>query len=253
MPSPIPPIDAVAEVHEPQLVGRDAERPDREAARPAHGRREHRLARPHALDPRAQHGRGQAEHHDGDAEDGADRREARVEVLDERVLEHAEARRPRRSRDGPRGRPAGSANGCSHATRPSAHDPRTTGSCLSSPPERTLQHGLPRPMLSQYPNGARGDTSRGPPALSAQQRRTDPDRRAGSRKSGHRLSPMFRQPLTPLHSTRSASPCRSTGRPVGRYLDQCSPGSAPRCPRSARAAHRGDGNAHRTHGRRLPG
>ena len=101
--------DAVAEVHEPELGRRDAERADHEARAPAAGGDEHRLPRAAALDPRAADRGRQSQHHDRDAEDDPDRRQLCVEVLDQRLLEDAERvhladremHRQRRRRDQP--------------------------------------------------------------------------------------------------------------------------------------------------------
>ena len=81
---------SVAGVDDPQLLGRHAERGHHEAQRPAQAGGEHRLARTDALDPRAEQGRRQAEHHDRDRKDHADRGELGVEMLHQRLLEHAE-------------------------------------------------------------------------------------------------------------------------------------------------------------------
>src|SRR5918993_2073493 len=48
-------------------------------------------ARPGAFHPRTEHRGRQTQHHDADAEDDRDRRQAHPEPLHQRVLEHAES------------------------------------------------------------------------------------------------------------------------------------------------------------------
>ncbi len=89
---------AVAEIDDPEIVDVDAERGDEEAAGPAQGGGEHRLARPAFLDPAAEHGRRDAEKENRDGEDPAQLRELPVvrrrlrdaDQLGHRQVEHAE-------------------------------------------------------------------------------------------------------------------------------------------------------------------
>ena len=148
---------AVAEVDEPELVERHAAGAHDEAERPEAARDEHRLARPAALHPGAAERGREPEHRDRDREDDRDRRELRVEVLDERLLEHAErvdladreVHRERRGRDEP-------ATVSRWRDRPVAIEQRQSHDaflpCLGIPTgrRRTPAHRLPVGTMSEY-------------------------------------------------------------------------------------------------------